>query len=281
MLLTKNGEPLLSGTVLEVINNICKVYFYKISLLDFNKIYTIFMKNFFFLVVLGVMVSCSSDDGFDDANGNVAKKYITKITTAGNGDSNVSTVTYNGDKKVLSASDGQQINAFTYNTDGSLNKISGGGDALFTSEIMGTIHQAYEIGDILGYDSKGNPTLLELYEDDYYTGERYTYKATLTYDTNPFAFYYTLDAAGIIDVLNNTQLNFSMIAASPEIILAKLLLPVNNPISVIIRDETNIEVARIDVSYVYNADKYPISSQVTVQEDGFVDQYSVLYDYLP
>lgn len=239
------------------------------------------MKNFFFFLVLGAIVSCSSDDGFNDANGNVAKKYITKLTTSGAGNPNVSTVTYDSNKKVLTASDGQQIQAFTYNSNGSLNRISGGGNALLTSEVMGTIHDAYEIGDILQYDAQGNPTVLELYEDDYFTGERYTYTATLSYDDKPFAFYYTLDAAGIIEVLNNTQLNFSMIAVNPEIILAKLLLPVNNPVRAIIRDENNMEVARIDVNYTYSADNYPISSQITTQEDGFVDQYTVLYEYLP
>jgi hypothetical protein len=238
------------------------------------------MKKLFFLLAISFFVSCSSDDGFDDANGNVAKKYITKLTTSGNGETNVSTVTYDNSKKVLTASDGQQIKAFTYNSDGSLNKIAGGGDNLFTSEVMGTIHDAYEIADILQYDANGNPTILELFEDDYFTGERYVYTATLSYDNKPFVFYHTLDAAGIINVLNSTQLNFSL-TANPEIILAKLLLPVNNPIRAIIKDENNIEIGRIDVTYTYDTENYPTASTVTVQEDGMVDQFTVLYEYLP
>lgn len=239
------------------------------------------MKKIFLFVLASVLFSCSSDDGFVDANGNVAKKYITKTITTGNGNSNISTVTYDENKRVLTASNADEVKYFTYNGDGSLNKISGGGQNLFSSEIMGTIHEAYEIGDILQYDSNGNPTILELYEDDYWTGERYTYTATITYDNKPFAFYYTLDAAGIISVLNNTQLSFSSVPSSPAIIMAKLLLPVNNPIRAVIKDESNIEVSRINVSYTYTADNYPTSSTVVViGEDGDVEQYNVTYEYL-
>ncbi|UPQ80040.1 hypothetical protein M0M57_04190 [Flavobacterium azooxidireducens] len=239
------------------------------------------MKKLIVFVFASFLISCSSDDGFENANGSVDKKYVTKTTTTGNGDSNVSTVTYDTNKKVLTASDGEQIKYFTYRSDGSLEKISGGGDNLFTSEVISTIYDAYEIGDILQYDSNGNPTVLELYEDDYWSGERYVYTATISYDDKPFTFYHTLDAAGIIDVLNSTQLNFGMAPSSPEIIMAKLLLPVNNPYRAIIKDEDNVEIGRVEVSYNYGTDKYPISSTVVINDDGYVDQYSVLYEYLP
>jgi hypothetical protein len=238
------------------------------------------MKKLLFFAAFAAL-SCNSDDGFDEANGNVAKKYVTKIITTGDGNSNVSTVTYDNNKAVITTSDGQKINYFSYNNDGTLNKISGNGSNLLSSEVINTIHKAYEIGDVLQYDAKGNPSVLELFEDDYETGNKLIYTATLSYDDKPFTFYYTLDAAGIISVLNKTQLNFNFLTASPEIILAKKLLPVNNPYKAIIKDENNVEMARIDVSYNYGADKYPISSTIITKEDGIIEQSNVVYEYLP
>src|SRR5699024_5099592 len=107
---------------------------------------------------------------------------------------------------------------------GDLKRISGGGDNIVTSEIINEIHKGYEIGDVLQFDAKGNPTVLELYGEDYY-GNREIATAELSYDEKPFTFYYTFDAAGIIDVLYDVRLQFY---APQEIVLAKKLLPVNN-----------------------------------------------------
>ncbi len=236
------------------------------------------MKRLFLFLSLGAMMgSCSSDDGFVDTNGNVAKKYITKITTYGNNDTGIGTVNYDSNGRVSTVSDGEQTKYFTYDQNGKLNKISGGGDNILTSEVIGEIHDSYEIGDVLQYDQKGNPIILELYSYDYW-GDRVVSTANLTYDDKPFTFYYTLEAAGIIDVLNNTRLNFSY-TSTPEIIMAKLLLPVNNPTGAVIKDENNVEVGSIVVNYSYGEDKYPTSASVIVIEDGYVDNYSVSYEY--
>jgi len=239
------------------------------------------MRKILLFISLGLFaISCSSDDdGFADANGNVAKKYITKMTSSGEGQTNISTVVYNTEGKVISASDGEKTKHFSYDNNGNLSKISGGGSSLLMSEVFNTIYEGYNIGDVLQYDSKGNPSIIELYEDDYWSGERIVHTATISYDDKPFAFYYTLDAAGIIEVLNNTRLNFSDIMATPEIIMAKLLLPVNNPYKAIVKDENNQEILSVDVSYNYGEDKYPNSATVIVNEEGYVESYSTTYEY--
>ncbi len=223
------------------------------------------------------VVSCSSnDDGFDDANGNVAKKYISKIITQGEGDTSVSTIAYNNEGKVLSASTDNDTKYFSYFDDGRLKKISGGGDNILTSEIISEIHAAYEIGNVLAYDSKGNPTVLELYDVDY-NGNQVIHTAQLTYDNKPFTFYHTLDAAGIIAVLYDVRLQFYTPA---EIIMAKKLLPVYNPIKAVIIDNSNHEIGSINVNYNYDNDNYPTSATViSLDDEGFASSYNVTYQY--
>lgn len=237
------------------------------------------LKLLLFLTLGVAIIACSEDDGFEEANGNVSKRYITKVTTVGENEQNVSQVIYDSNGKVISATDGETTKYFTYNQNGDLNKISGGGDNLMTDEILGTIHEAYEIGDVLQNDSRGNPTVIELYEYDYW-GDRITHTAYLSYDDKPFTFYYTLEAAGIIKVLNDTRLNFNHPTATPDILMAKLLLPVNNPIGVIIKNEDNEEIGSVNVTYVYGEDKYPNSASViAIDESGYVDNYSLTYEY--
>lgn len=231
----------------------------------------------FLCIVLGVFsFSCSSDDGFDNANGEVAKKYITKITVRDDAEAKVSTVTYDNDGRVTTATSENKTKYFTYDDNGKLLKISGDGENLMTSEITSEIHDAYEIGDVLEYDENGNPKILELYDENY-DGNRITHTAHLTYDNNPFAFYYTLDAAGIIDMLSDVRFRF---IAPPEVLLAKRLLPVHNPIKAIIRDESNAQVASITVDFVYNEHSYPVSATVvSLDEEGYGNTYTVSYQY--
>ncbi len=238
------------------------------------------MRRIILFLAIGVLsVSCSSDDGFNDANVNAAKKHVKKFTTYKSGETWVGTVNYDEANRVSSVSDGVQTRYFTFDQNNKLNKISGGGSNILTSEVIGEIHKAYEIGDVLQYDSKGNPTVLELYGYDYW-GDRIISTATLSYDDKPFTFYYTLDAAGIIDVLNNTRLNFNSDPfVTSEIIMAKLLLPVNNPTKAIVKNKNNIEVSSIVVNYTYDEDKYPTSALVILTEDGVTENYSVVYEY--
>lgn len=239
------------------------------------------MKNLFLLLlILTLSTSCSEDNGFDEANGHVSKKYLTKATSTGDNQTCIYSVSYNSSGSVNTISNGTNINYFSYNN-GDLTNISGQGNTLVMSEIFSTIYEAYEVGEVLQYDSKGNPVKLKLYRDLLEYGYPQTYIANLTYDEKPFMLYYTLEAAGIIKVLNNTRLNFSTVPTAPEIIMAKLLLPVNNPIKAVINRENGQEVGKILVSnnYTTNSDDYPSSALVSTIEDNYVKNYSVIYEY--
>lgn len=235
-------------------------------------------KNVAVFVCFGMFVTaCSSnDDGFNDANGNVAKKYISKITTQGNGETSISTISYNNEGKVVSASNDNDTKYFSYFDDGRLKKVSGGGENFMTSEIINEIHAAYEIGNVLAYDGKGNPTILELYDVDYY-GNQVIHTAHLTYDTKPFTFYHTLDAAGIIAVLYDVRLQFYTPA---EVIMAKKLLPVYNPTAAVIKDSSNQEIGTINVNYIYDNENYPVNATViSIDDEGYASSYNVNYQY--
>lgn len=240
------------------------------------------MKNQFTLLMLAIScftISCSSeDDGFDDANQGAAKKYVKRIVTTGEGGSNVSEISYDNQGRVTSATSDNEAKYFSYNDegDGGLKKVSGEGDNIITNEIISEIQDAYEIGEVLQYDKKGNPTILELYDEDY-RGNQIINTATITYDDKPFMFYYTLDAAGIIDVLYDVRLQFY---APQDIIMAKKLLPVNNPVSAIIKDDSNQEISSISIDYNYDENNYPeTTSVISIDDDGYVESYKVVYQY--
>ncbi|WP_026914221.1 hypothetical protein [Christiangramia portivictoriae] len=240
------------------------------------------MKKQITLLVLAISfftISCSSeDDGFEEANENAAKRYVTKIITTGEGESTVSEINYDSQGRVISASSDNETKFFSYNDngDGSLSKVSGGGDNIMTDEIIGEIQEAYEIGDVLQYDKNGNPSVLELYDEDY-EGNQIISIATITYDDKPFTFYYTLDAAGIIDVLYDVRLQFY---APQEIVMAKKLLPVNNPVRAIITDESNQEIGSITVDYNYDEFNYPeTTTVVAIDDEGYAESYNVIYQY--
>lgn len=236
------------------------------------------VKNLTFLFILGfLIISCdSNEDGFSDANGDAAKKYVTKIITQDDYETTISEVNYTNEGKVTSVSSDNNTRYFLYNDNGDLKDVSGEGDNIATSEVIGEIQDAYEIGNVLQYDEKGNPTVLELYDEDY-NGNQIINIAHLTYDDNPFTFYYTLDAAGIIDVLYDVRIQFY---APKEIIMAKKLLPVNNPIKAVITDESNQEVQTISVNYVYDEDNYPkTASVVSIDDNGNAESFNVIYQY--
>ncbi len=234
------------------------------------------VKQILAIVIIGIVsISCSSDDGFSNANGNVAKKYIEKIISRADNRSTVTTINYDSSDKVSSISDGNDSKYFSYGENGKLKKVSGGGESFLTSEIMGEIYDAYEIGNVIQFDTKGNPTVLEVYE--YYHGEKIINTAHISYDDKPFMFYYTMEAAGIIDVLYDVRLKF---IAPQQIITARQLLPVNNPVKAIIKNSSNLEIGYITVTYSYSQDKYPTSSSViAIDEYDYVETYNVNYEY--
>ena len=143
-------------------------------------------------------------------------------------------------------------------------------------ELYESPYDAFETGDVLEYDENGNPELLEFREDEYdYDMDDYVtklYTAELVYDDAPNPFYYTLQAGGLIDVLDGVQLNFSVNPQLPEIVQARLLFPVNNLSQIIYKDEEGEIVYTINANFVYDEDNYPTSATVTAVSSDYDDQ---------
>ncbi|WP_297334511.1 hypothetical protein [Flavobacterium sp.] len=227
--------------------------------------------------------SCSSDDSNDTVN-NTTEKFITKIEFTSNEDASKNrtlTVNYDNNGRVTTASDGSGTSLFTYEG-GNLDNITGSGSQLLVNDVTSTIYDAYEVGEVLEYDNNDNPVKVKLYERDYDGVIWASYTATITYDSKPNPYYHTLDAAGIIDVLDQVELNFSMAPQAEEIVMAKALLPANNPVKIVVKDdETNAVTAEVNAVYQYSSDNYPVSASIT-EKDRYNNIYthSAVYTYM-
>lgn len=135
------------------------------------------------------------------------------------------------------------------------------------------------------YDNNGNPIEILVLDEEYdymtFTYVTTEYTAEVIYDNAPNPYFYTLDAGGIIDVLDGVELNFSMNIQVPEIVQARMLLTVNNPKKITYKDSDGTIVYEITADYVYDADNYPTSATVTSEsfEDNEITVYSAVYQY--
>lgn len=265
------------------------------------------IKNVFIILILALLSSCSGDtvtNEFNNANdpGNTGGNgggndgggssppeiYISSISGASVTDpsENVTIfVSYDANDRVSSMSDGEGAVTFVY-IDGELTNVAGEGDIFNVEELYGSPYDAFEAGEVLQYDNNGNPTLISFMEEEYdYDTDTYTtvyYTAEIYYDTSkPNPYFYTLQAAGVIDVLDDVQLNFSMNPQSPEIVQARLLFPLNNITRIVYKDEANVVLSQILVDYVYNADNHPITATVTgtIPSDNETGIYTLTYTY--
>ncbi|MFL9844238.1 hypothetical protein [Flavobacterium rhizosphaerae] len=242
------------------------------------------MKNKFFSALaafsLLALASCSDDDSSSTIDGS-AKMYIKTVSVVSSDDNfegSTLTVNYDGEGKVTSATDGDETSYFAYQN-GNLQNISGASDVLAVADFTNSAQDAYEVGEVLDYDNNGNPVKLRLFERDYDGSIYEEYVGELTYEDKPNLFYYTLEAAGIIDVLNDVELNFSATPQSQELVKAKMLLPVNNPKKLVIK-YTNGEVkGQVVADYVYNSDNYPTSATFTSSGEGDTEITTIVYTY--
>lgn len=242
------------------------------------------MKKLFVSVfALLALFSCEDDksEEFDNANGNVAHKLIQSISYTSN-DSSVesqsATINYDSSNRVTSVSNDQGSANMIYNGQGELVNITSEGesDPLNIEEAYESPYNAFETGEVLEYDNNGNPTKIKFLEEDYnwyydengqYQEEYNTleYIAEVTCDSKPNSLYYTLEAAGIIAVLDNINLNFGSVA-TPDLVKAKALLPVNNITNIVYKNEENKTLYTISVNYNYEGD-YPNTATVTSVDD--------------
>lgn len=234
------------------------------------------------LLGLAVLSSCSSDSSSDTLPDNA--KYIKTVHTVNTEDGTDETVTvnYNTDGTVSSMSDGTEINSFVYNDNNQLTTMTGDSDPFSISELYQAPYDGYEFGEVLQYDSNGNPKKLRLFERDYDDNIIDEYTSDITYDTQANPFLHTLNKAGILDVLDNVELNFSSVPQAEELVIAKALLPVNNPKTATIKDSDGNVVDTVVANYVYDADGYPTSATFThTDSDGSISVLTATYTYLP
>lgn len=239
-------------------------------------------------IVLGVFalsvlsfVGCSSDDN----NSSIPKpnehvKYLATITGYDVEDISeklVTTFSYSDKNKLVSLksyevgyeTDSDAV-SFTYGQDGRLENVSDGAEVTLISSILPYKDEAYKIGKVLTYDSNANPSILQVYYEEYNekTHKNETKQGTITikYDNKPFFAFHTLRAAGIIQALDGVKLNFNAPTEAPQLKLAKELLPNTNPINVVFTLEDGTEVTSSTITYTYDNEGYPTEFTV-VQVD--------------
>jgi hypothetical protein len=250
----------------------------------------------FLSVFLIVFSSCSdsASEEFDNVNPNAISKYIETISVvSGQDPSENTTITVNYDEsgRVSSITDGTDSSILVYNESNELTNVTGQGDNLNIEELYESPYDAFETGFVNTYDVNGNPINVTFYEYAYDwqtdTEEQLPYTAEISYDSKPNPYFYTLDAAGLIDVMDQVELNFSMNVSSPEIVQARALFPVNNVTGIVYKDENGVVVFEMEIDYVYSADNYPTSATVTStsydEYEGNVETevniYSATYTY--
>lgn len=243
------------------------------------------------LTVLAVFMSCSEDsatDEFNAANQNASVKLITNLSVVSAQDASENqsvTINYNGNNQVANITDGVETSILVYDND-NLTNVTGEGETLNVEELYESPYDAFETGEVLQYDSNMNPVSIRFLEEEFdffnNTMSVVEYYAEIEYDATPNPFFYTLEAAGIIDVLDNVDLNFSMDVQAPEIVQARLLLPTNNIKKITYKDEDLTPIYQIVANYVYDAQNYPSTGTVTSTdlEDDSVSVYTTTFTYM-
>ena len=243
------------------------------------------------LTVLAVFMSCSEDsatDEFNAANQNASVKLITNLSVVSAQDASENqsvTINYNGNNQVANITDGVETSILVYDND-NLTNVTGEGETLNVEELYQSPYDAFETGEVLQYDSNMNPVSIRFLEEEFdffnNTMNVVEYYAEIEYDATPNPFFYTLEAAGIIDVLDNVDLNFSMDVQAPEIVQARLLLPTNNIKKITYKDEDLTPIYQIVANYVYDAQNYPSTGTVTSTdlEDDSVSVYTTTFTYM-
>lgn len=244
------------------------------------------------LVLCTACESDSTSDEFDNNNPNAVARLISQIslTTPNPEDDGTVTINYDANNRVTSVTDGVETNILAYDND-DLTTISGPTETTSIQEILdGSPYDVFESGDVISYDANNNPQELSIYdvEYDWMTDTEITveYRATISYDNKPNPYFYTLQAAGIIEIMDNVELNLSPEMSAPELVQARLLFPSRNVSGVTITTLDGELVSEVVADYVYNSDDYPTSGTITetIYEDGAVDATNVAqvtYTYLP
>lgn len=218
------------------------------------------------ILSLSITTSCdnSTSDEFEEVNGKTDKKRIQSVSVVSAqdpADSKTVLFTYDSNDRLTSVTDGLETYIFAY-SNGKLSTAAGQDGTLTIEELYASPYDAFNTGQIEDYDNNGNPARILFFVSEYNfaTGlsEVYQYTLEISYDDKPNPFYYTLESAGIIDVLDGVEFNFSMAPQAPELVRAKALFPNNNPSQLVYRNEAGEIVHAINFDYAYDGD-YPTS----------------------
>lgn len=234
------------------------------------------MKNLILLISISIIFySCeknSLDEGFENANPNVKEKLIKQIDLIFDDWQKAEgtiRINYNQENKITSIASEKNTHFFYYNKDGDLILFKDDSEDFLIDDLFKEIGDsavaAYTWGDVLRYDSNGNPEEVELLKgsfDYHFSGiEEYSI-AYISYDPIPNPFYYTLKAGGIIDVLDNIYLNFGY--GPKELILAKDILPFNFPNQILVKN-------------IHGATEFQYHFDNTIDEDDYLIRSDVLF----
>lgn len=246
------------------------------------------------LLLIMLLASCSDEtltDEFNDANGNDNENnsgvLITKVEVVSIQDpleNQIVFINYDGDDRVSSVSNGGESSVLVYNN-GELTNVTNQGETLNVEELYNSPYDAFETGQVLEYDNNGNPIKVMFFEEEYdentNTYSQVEYTAEFYYDDEPNPYFYTLDAAGVIDVLDDVQLNFSINPQSPDLVQARMLFPLNNINRIVYKDEFSAVLFEILADYVYNDDNHPSTATVTGTDavNNETSVYTVAYTY--
>ncbi|WP_040280626.1 hypothetical protein [Psychroserpens damuponensis] len=234
--------------------------------------------------------SDSTSEEFNDNNPDAVARYITNIDVISAQDSNENTtitINYDSANRVTSISNGEDTSLLTYEN-GNLSNVTDQNENLSVEELYESPYDAFETGEVINYNSDGNPENLRFFETEYdwETDSEITteYRAEIEYDNKPNPYFYTLQAAGAIAVLDNVELNFSADINAPEIVQARLLFPSKHIKKITYKDLDGNILFDVVADFVYNSDNYPTSGSITGteydSEDGDdVSVYSVAYTY--
>lgn len=251
------------------------------------------------LALLG-FTSCGDDsttDDFMDGNPDAVARLITSISVVSAQDASENTtitVNYDTNNRVTSVTDGEESAILAYEND-DLANVASDGENFAVEELYESPYDAFETGEVINYNSDGNPVDLRFFETEYdwETNSDITteYRAEIQYDNKPNPYFYTIQAAGGIEIMDNVELNFSANPAAPEIVQARMLFPSKNIKKIIYSDLDGNILAEVVADFVYNSDNYPTSGTITStdytddegegeEEEDEVNIFSITYTYM-
>ena len=246
---------------------------------------------FLFAISAMLMVSCSEDsvtEEFNEANQEEVKKLIQKVefkSSEINIGNYTFTVNYDANNKVTKVSNGLEVAELNYE-DGKLATVTEGDNPFSIDQLYQTPFEIFETGDVLEYDDNGNPKQISFWREktDIINGEVIHISeelfATVTYDRAPNPYFFTFDAAGLIDILDDLQTIFNLITQHAKLAQARALFPLNNIKSIVYTDEDGRKVGELQIDYVYDADNYPTFATFTVEtEDEPLSVHTAEYFY--